>query len=100
MKIFKYILTIIMLLIVTNAEGTIFDNTGYFDVTIKVCDAVWDVNRDGKTNILDIIAIGQHFGETTTPPYPPYDVVGTGKVNILDIISVGQHFGQTTCWKP
>lgn len=65
---------------------------------LSPCDAVWDVNKDGLTNIQDIVIVGQHFGERTTQPYPAYDTNGDGIVNIQDIVIIGQHFGQSTCW--
>ena len=67
-------------------------------VEILRCDAIWDTNQDGVTNIQDIVIVGQHFGETTYPPYPLYDVNGDGIVNIQDIVIVGQHFGESTCF--
>jgi hypothetical protein len=56
----------------------------------------YDVNEDGKVDILDTAIVGQHFGETTNSPYPSYDVNEDGKVDILDTTIVGQHFGEIT----
>ncbi len=55
----------------------------------------YDVNGDGVVNVLDLVAVGQHFGETTSQPYPNYDVNMDGTVNVLDLVAVGQHFGET-----
>ena len=55
----------------------------------------WDVNRDGVVNIIDLVLVGQHFGEDITAPMDPNpDVNGDGVVNIQDIVLVGQHFGE------
>ena len=55
----------------------------------------WDVNKDGKTDALDLSLVGQSFGEnieTAVEPNP--DVNGDGAVNILDLILVGRHFSR------
>ena len=52
----------------------------------------WDINQDGRTNILDLIIIGQHWGETGPPCWIPYDVNCDGVINILDMILVGQYW--------
>lgn len=47
-----------------------------------------DVNKDGKVNILDIVAVVNYsLGETDETLYV-YDVNGDGNVNILDIVMV------------
>lgn len=60
----------------------------------------WDFNRDGVVNIvvniIDIVLVGQSFGESIPAPIDPNpDVNGDGVVNIQDIVLVGQHFGET-----
>ena len=52
----------------------------------------WDLNEDDHINILDLILIGQHWGETGTPCWIPMDVNCDGVINILDMILVGQHW--------
>ena len=54
----------------------------------------WDVNNDGRVNILDLTFVASHFGEENPPPEA--DVNGDGKVNILDLTLVASHFGETT----
>ncbi len=57
----------------------------------------WDINRDGKTDILDFVLIGQYFGEKITPEYVPNpDINRDGIVDILDLVIVGQHFGEVS----
>ena len=54
------------------------------------------MNRDGVVNVIDIVIVGQHFGERiTTPRDPNPDVNGDGIVDILDLVLVGQHFGES-----
>ena len=60
-------------------------------LSITVGYAAWDVNSDGAVNVLDIILISQHFGETGTPGWIREDVNNDGVINVLDTILVGQH---------
>lgn len=54
----------------------------------------WDINKDGKTNIIDMIIIGQHWlAEKGEENYESRaDVNKDGIINILDMIIVGQHW--------
>jgi hypothetical protein len=55
----------------------------------------WDVNQDGKVDILDIILVGQYYGkEAGAPTEPNPDVNGDGNIDMLDIILVAKHFGE------
>ena len=60
-------------------------------VTIEV--PVYDVNKDGITNILDLILVGQDFGKTK-PTNARTDVNGDGRVNISDLILVAGRLGE------
>ncbi len=53
----------------------------------------YDINRDGITNILDLILIGQDFGKAN-PTNARTDVNGDGLVNISDVVFVAQHLGE------
>ncbi len=55
----------------------------------------WDVNRDGLTNILDMILVGQDLGRSR-PANARTDVNKDGKRNISDLILVAQHLGELT----
>lgn len=55
----------------------------------------WDVNGDGVVNILDIVLVAQHFGETVTPATSSLlaggvspDVDQNGKVDLTDVVRV------------
>ena len=52
----------------------------------------WDVNNDGKVNILDLTFVASHFGDDNAPSNA--DVNGDGKVNILDLTLIASHFGE------
>ena len=55
----------------------------------------WDVNKDGEVDILDIVLVGQHFGQAIATPLDPNpDVNGDGEVDIFDVVAVCQHFGE------
>ena len=51
-----------------------------------------DVNGDGVVNILDLVLVAQHLGETA-PSNSKVDVNGDGIVNILDLVLIAQHLG-------
>ena len=53
----------------------------------------WDVNKDGMTDILDLILVGQDFGKATSVNART-DVNRDGKRNIQDLILVAQHLGE------
>lgn len=57
----------------------------------------WDVNRDQKIDIFDLVLVGKHFGEHITgEPENNPDVNGDGIVDIFDLVLIGIHFGQST----
>jgi hypothetical protein len=51
-----------------------------------------DINNDGHVNVLDMVLIGQHWGQTGSPGWVPEDVKKDGVTNVLDMIIVGQHW--------
>ena len=59
--------------------------------TVKV--PAYDVNRDGRTDILDLILVGQDFGKAK-PANARTDVNRDGKRNISDLVLVAQHLGE------
>ncbi|MFC1866462.1 putative Ig domain-containing protein [Chloroflexota bacterium] len=52
----------------------------------------WDVNADNYTNVLDMIRIGQHWGETGVVGWIAEDVNEDETVNVLDMILIGQNW--------
>ena len=56
---------------------------------------VWDVNRDGIGNILDVVLIGLHWNVTGTPGWIPEDINDDGVVNVLDVVILGLHWNAT-----
>ena len=55
----------------------------------------WDVNADSQTNILDLVLVAQHLGDTVSSS-PRVDINGDGIINILDLVIVAQHLGEST----
>ena len=53
----------------------------------------WDVNKDGITNILDLILVGQNFGKTKSTN-AQMDVNGDGVVGITDLVLVAGHLNE------
>lgn len=54
----------------------------------------WDVNCDGCVNVLDVILVGQRWGETGVYCWIREDVNCDGTISVLDIVICGQHWGE------
>ena len=54
-----------------------------------VVESDYDLNGDGVVNILDLVLVGQNFGQA----HPQADVNDDGVVNIFDLITVAQQLG-------
>ena len=54
-----------------------------------VVESDYDLNGDGVVNILDLVLVGQNFGQV----HPQADVNNDGVVNIFDLITVAQQLG-------
>ena len=54
-----------------------------------VVESDYDINGDGRVNILDLVLVGQNFGQA----HPQADVNNDGTVNIFDLITVAQQLG-------
>ena len=48
-----------------------------------------DLNADGRVNIVDMLRVLDHFGETGTPGFIPEDVHADGVIDIGDLIAIG-----------
>jgi hypothetical protein len=55
----------------------------------------WDVNQNGVVDILDVVIVGSHFGQSP-PKDARADVNKDRLVNILDLALVAGHFGERT----
>ena len=64
------------------------------DVTITIIQTNedWDVNGDGAANVLDMVLVGQHWGETGLTGWIREDANEDGTVNVLDMIVIGQNW--------
>ena len=55
-----------------------------------------DVNKDGTINILDLVLVASHIGETIAEDQTPNpDVNADGSINILDLVLVASHLSKT-----
>ena len=68
--------------------------TDFEDVAITVVqlNEDWDVNGDDAANVLDMVLVGQHWGETGLTGWIREDANEDGTVNVLDMIVIGQHW--------
>lgn len=53
--------------------------------------SISDINGDWTTDIMDLVSVSQHFGETTNYPYASYDANKDRIVDIFDIILVARN---------
>lgn len=65
--------------------------------SVEVADVPpWDVNHDGRVDVLDLVIVAQYYGEYISQPGDVNpDVNGDGKVDVKDLIVVGNHYGDT-----
>ena len=86
-----------------------YDQAGVYTVHFEVSDGVLsdaeevtitvvqtnedgDVNGDGAANVLDMVLVGQHWGETGLTGWIREDANEDGTVNVLDMIVIGQRW--------
>jgi len=90
--------------------NTSFDIEGNYSFYIDAIDAngngnksnvmnftvypIWDINMDGRINVLDLIIVAMHFGSHEgEPDYDEsVDLNNDGDINILDLIIVAMHW--------
>jgi len=53
--------------------------------------ARWDVNRDGRVNVLDLTSVARLLGTRNVAA----DTNGDGAVNVLDLVTVAQHLEES-----
>ena len=58
--------------------------------------AKWDVNGDGRVNVLDLTRVATRLGRRDASA----DTNGDGLVNVLDLVVVAQHLGETVGTPP
>jgi hypothetical protein len=70
------------------------DLTAAEDVAITVVKLYddWDVNGDGAANVLDMVLVGQRWGQNGLTGWVRADTNEDGTINVLDIILIGQHW--------
>jgi len=64
----------------------------YHSLFISLGGITGDVNGDGHVNTLDLVLVGQRFGETGPPGWIPEDVNVDGNIDVLDIIVIFQNW--------
>jgi hypothetical protein len=74
------------------SDGSLSD-TEDIAITVTASSSLQgDVNGDGSVNALDMIRVGQHWGETGVGGWIREDINQDGTVNVLDATLVGQHW--------
>ncbi|HIE27446.1 TPA: c-type cytochrome [Candidatus Poribacteria bacterium] len=82
--------------ILSNPKGEVLSvSASGATVIVQGRETPWDVNGDGRVDILDLVLVGQRLGETVTLHEPPDpDVNQDGAVNVIDLVLIGQHLGE------
>ena len=70
------------------------EETAEVSTTTTITSVPWDLNADGKVNILDLVAVANQFGESGDGLSGDVNMDGT--VNILDLVAVANQFGKTS----
>jgi hypothetical protein len=76
--------------IVGNPQGQAVSITPT-DGSVTVCPD-WDVNLDLGVNVLDMILVGGHWGQSGAAHWIREDVNRDGAISVLDMILIGQHW--------
>jgi hypothetical protein len=73
------------------SDGNLTDSE---DVAITIAQLYddWDVNGDGAANVLDMVLVGQRWGQSGLTGWVLEDTNEDGNINILDLIIIGQHW--------
>ncbi|MFA5101964.1 MAG: dockerin type I domain-containing protein [Candidatus Thermoplasmatota archaeon] len=87
-----------------------FSTVGYYSYSIQARDPSnnvatsstvvfsmppnWDVNRDGKVTILDLVLISNHYEQTGGNGWIREDVDNNGAIQVFDLVMVSGHFGE------
>ncbi len=73
------------------SDGQLTDSE---DITITVVQFSedWDINGDDATDVLDMVLIGQHWGESGLTGWIREDANEDGTINVLDMVLIGQHW--------
>ena len=68
-------------------------NQIHYEIIIHpvIVESTYDLNGDGKVNILDLILVAQNFGRAN----PQADANHDGTVDVFDLIAVAQHADST-----
>ncbi len=58
--------------------------------------ANWDINTDGYCNLLDLVLISNHYGQTGSNGWIREDADNNGVIQVLDLVNLSVHYG--TSW--
>jgi len=84
-----------VILTVTDTENQ-QDSISYTIEVINMTYPPWDINQDGKVDIVDVAFVASLFGTYLGDPnYDPIaDLNSDGKIDIIDVATVASHFGE------
>jgi hypothetical protein len=70
-------------------------NTLAADATLNFFTLAGDANHDRTVNFADLVAVAQHYGQTTGATFATGDFNYDGAVNFADLVTVAQRYGQS-----
>jgi hypothetical protein len=73
------------------SDGDLTDAEDVAVTIIKLYDD-WDVNGDGAANVLDMVLVGQRWGQTGLTGWIRADTNEDGVIDVLDFIVIGQNW--------
>lgn len=72
-------------------DGQVDSNIATVTITVF---SLADVNADTSVNVLDLVLVGQHWGETGAPGWIRADVNKDSSINVLDMVIIGQRWSE------
>ena len=92
-------------------SNTMFSVAGNYTYTIQATDTTnntntsttnifslppnWEINSDGVCDILDLVLISNHYGQTGANGWIREDVDNNGTIEVLDLVYTSNHFSES-----
>lgn len=77
------------------ANTGVTNETQYLDIetinTSFIVHSFFDIDGNGVINLLDLVTISNHYGETGDGGWIPQDVDKDGRIKVIDLVLVSNH---------
>ena len=81
--------------ITATATDNVTGDTSEFSAALHTSGLPGDTNGDGTVNFSDLLALAQHYGQSSGMSLTTGDVNGDGKVDFNDLLILAQNYGRT-----